>query len=81
MAKKEQFLVTLYLDESDDEELQDLELDSKDKGDIAFLLETTIDQNWSTFLIREGQAHEGASENAKKVWEVGCDVDVVPLGP
>lgn len=80
MAKKEQFIVTLYLDESDDEELQALELDGKDKRDIASLLETTID-GWSTFLIHEGQPHEGASANAKMVWEVGCDIDVAPLDP
>lgn len=79
MAKKEQFIVTLYLDESDDEELQDLELDDKDKRDIASLLNTTIDRNWSTFLIRDGHPHEGASENAKKVWSAGCDIDVEPF--
>ena len=79
MAKKEQFIVTLYLDESDDEDLKDLELDRKDRSDIASLLMTTIEHSWSTRLVEDGHPHEGASENAKKVWNAGCDVDVEPL--
>lgn len=79
MAKKEQFLVTLYLDESEDEDVRGLELDGGDRRDIASLLMTTIERSWDISLVDSGHDHESASENAKTLWNAGCDVEVEPF--